>query len=149
MASKLDNFKWKNNTNGFDKNKGNIVPWRPKKGIALCNEQLKEAWYEPATKQDIETNYMSILNLEESKLKEMVNDTTQPMLIRILIKNMLSWKWFDIVEKMLDRWIWKAVQKDEVKLEVIENWSDILKKIQNWEISRSEAYSVMQKVKEL
>ena len=33
------------------------------------------------------------------------------MLIRILAKNMLDKKGFDIIEKMLDRWIWKSVQK--------------------------------------
>jgi hypothetical protein len=47
------------------------------------------------------------------KLKEMVNDKTKPMLIRILVKNMLWWKGFDIIEKMLDRWIGKATQKIE------------------------------------
>jgi hypothetical protein len=43
------------------------------------------------------------------------------MLIRILAKNMLWWKWFDIIEKMLDRWIWKANQSinQEVKGEYI------------------------------
>jgi hypothetical protein len=34
-------------------------------------------------------NYMSLLQLEEDQLKEMVNDKTKPMLIRILVKNML------------------------------------------------------------
>ena len=87
--------------------------WQPKKWIGLVNDELKAKWYNPATKQDIEVNYMSLLQLEEEQLKEMVNDKTKPMLIRILVKNMLWWKGFDIIEKMLDRWIWKAVQKVE------------------------------------
>jgi len=62
---------------------------RPKKGIASCNEQLVKEGYEPATKANIEANYMSLLNVEEDRLKEMANDKTQPMLIRIIIKNML------------------------------------------------------------
>lgn len=90
--------------------------WQPKKGISLVNAELKEKWYTPATKADIEENYMSLLQLEEDQLKEMVNDKTKPMLIRILVKNMLWWKGFDIIEKMLDRWIGKAVQKSEVDL---------------------------------
>lgn len=103
---------------------------RPKKGIALCNAQLKEQWFEPATKADIEANYMSLLNVDEEILKEMAQDKKQPMLIRIIIKNMLWGKWFDIVEKMLDRWIWKAVQKEEIN----HAWNitiwNILKKVQ-------------------
>jgi len=116
-------MKGKANTNGFDKNKGNIVCWRPKKGISLCNQQLKEAWYEPATKQDIEVNYMNLLNLEESELSKMQHDTKQPMLIRIIIKNMLWDRWFDVIEKILDRGIGKAVQKEESRL-VDKEWED-------------------------
>jgi hypothetical protein len=36
-------------------------------------------------------------------LKALEVDKTKPMLIRILVKNMLSGKGFDIIEKMLDR----------------------------------------------
>ena len=58
---------------------------------------------------------MSLLNIEEDKLIEMAKDKSQPMLIRIIIKNMLGGKGFDIIEKMLDRGIGKAVQREEVK----------------------------------
>lgn len=87
--------------------------WRPKKWISLINDKLKKKWYEPVTKQDIETNYMSLLQLPEKELKKMVSDIKQPMLVRILIKNMLSWKGFEVIEKMLDRWIWKSKQPTE------------------------------------
>jgi len=109
-------MKWKQNTNWFDKNKGNISPWRPKKGIALINQTLKEKWYKPATKQDIEVNYMHLMNFDEKDLKELATDKKQPMIIRILVKNMLSWKGFDVIEKMLDRWIWKAKQTVDTNL---------------------------------
>ena len=99
--------------------------WRPKKGISFVNAELKEKWYEPATKQTIEENYMQMLQLEEEELKQMVNNKDKPMLIRILAKNMLWWKGFEIIEKMLDRWIWKAVQKNEDRL-VDKDWNDIL-----------------------
>lgn len=36
------------------------------------------------------------------------------MLVRIIAKNMLDKKGFDIVERMLDRGIGKATQKEEV-----------------------------------
>lgn len=88
---------------------------QPKKGIALVNSQLAEQWIHPATKQDIEANYMAMLQLWQDKLTEMANDKAQPMLIRIIAKNMLWWKGFDIIEKMLDRWIGKAKQMEEIK----------------------------------
>jgi pentatricopeptide repeat protein len=69
----------------------------------------------------------------------MVNDKTKPMLIRILVKNMLWGKGFDIIEKMLDRGIWKAVQKTEIKWDINTSLystnEDQRKKIENalWE----------------
>jgi len=109
--------------------------WQPRKWISLVNAELKEKWYTPATKSDIEENYMSLLQLEEDQLKEMVNDKSKPMLIRILVKNMLWWKGFDIIEKMLDRWIWKAVQKTEndtkMQVDITQEWSILLDDINN------------------
>jgi hypothetical protein len=65
----------------------------------------------------------------------MVNDKSKPMLIRILVKNMLWWKGFDIIEKMLDRWIWKAVQKTEndtkMQVDITQEWSILLDDINN------------------
>jgi len=87
---------------------------RPRKLIALVNQELAKKWYAPATKADIEENYMSLLQLEEDELKLLLKDTSKPMLIRILAKNLLWGKGFDIIEKMLDRGIGKAVQKNEV-----------------------------------
>ena len=114
MAWEIENFWDKRNSNGFNKNKDNINRnWQPKKWISLVNTELKKQWYNPATKQDIETNYMQMLQLEEETLKLIVNNKDKPMLIRILAKNMLWWKGFDIIEKMLDRWIWKTVQRTE------------------------------------
>jgi hypothetical protein len=59
-------------------------------------------------------NYMQMLQLEEQELKAMSEGQDRPMLIRILAKNMLWGKSFDIIEKMLDRGIGKAIQKSEL-----------------------------------
>lgn len=118
----MDKFKWKRNTNWFDKNKNNInMNWRPKKGLSVINEELKALWYSPATKNDVEACYMSLIQLEQAQLTDIANNKDKPIIARILAKNMLWWKWFDIIEKMLDRWIWKATQKIdwEVKWEYI------------------------------
>lgn len=109
--SRIKNFWNKVNSNWLAKNKDNInLNWRPRKWIALVNEELKEAGYTPATKMDIEANYMAMLQLPQDELVKIWRDKDKPMLIRILARNMLWWKGFDIIEKMLDRWIWKTTQ---------------------------------------
>ena len=112
MSWWIANFKWKNWINTFKDRKEDInKKGRPLKWVWLINKQLDELGYSPATKFEIETCYMALLQLEEIELKKLLEDKSKPMLIRILVKNMLSWKGFDIIEKMLDRWIWKSVQK--------------------------------------
>lgn len=116
---------------GFDKNPQNINRnGAPKKGIALVNSQLAEEWIHPASKQDIEANYMAMIQLWQDKLTDMANDKKQPMLIRIIAKNMLWGKGFDIVEKMLDRGIGKAKITEEVKHSWNVTIGNILRKIQ-------------------
>lgn len=104
-------FWGKRNTNWFDKNPDKA--WRPRKGIALVNHELAEKGYTPATKNDIETNYMSMISLEKEELEKLAVDYTKPMLINILADNLLKKNWFEIAEKILDRGIWKAKQTEE------------------------------------
>jgi len=124
---------------------------RPKKWIAFVNSELADAWYTPATKQDIEANYMAMLQLEQDELLKLWNDKSNPMLIRIIAKNMLWWKWFDIVEKMLDRWIGKAVQKNDTVVSWdlnITNGSSILLDIQSGKIKKEDAYELLKDLKD-
>ena len=110
----LMNWKYTNKWQGFDKNPQNInKKWQPRKWISIVNKELREMWYEPARKQDIEENYMNMINLSEDDLINLWKDKEQPMLVRVLAKNILGWKWFDIIERMLDRWIWKPTQREE------------------------------------
>lgn len=103
---------------------------RPKKGISYVNDQLSKEWYKPATRQDIEANYMAMIQLPQAKLKAFTEDKDKPMLVRIIAKAMLSGKGFDVIEKMLDRWIGKAKET----LEVAESpYSALLKKIRGWD----------------
>ena len=51
---KEKNFWDKKTSNWFNKNPQNINrKWRPKKWVALINEELSKNWYEPVRKQDI------------------------------------------------------------------------------------------------
>lgn len=98
-----------NKWQGFEKNKQNINrKWPPRKGISLVNAQMVAEGYAPATKQDIEATYMSILQLDQEGLEAKLKDKKLPMLVRILAWNLLSKKWFEVSERMLDRGIGKA-----------------------------------------
>jgi hypothetical protein len=132
----------------FKKWESGNYKWRPKRGIAAVNEQLIKEWYHPATKADIESNFMSLLNADESKLKELLADLKQPMLVRIVIKNILGGKWYEIADKMMDRGIGKAVQREEVKHDISYDWSELLLKIQTWVLKKEDAYDLMRKLKD-
>ena len=113
MAKKV--LSGKDNVNGFQKNPQNINRnGRPRKMIADVIAELEKQGIKAATKPDIQDIYMRMINVEIPELEQIVKDTTQPVLVRIVGKNVLSGKGFDIIEKMLDRSIGKAEQKTDI-----------------------------------
>lgn len=107
MAKKI--LSGKDNVNGFQKNPQNINRnGRPRKLITDVIAQLEEQGIKPATKPDIQDIYMRLINVEIPELEQIVKDSTQPVLVRIVGKSVLSGKGFDIIEKMLDRSIGKV-----------------------------------------
>lgn len=108
MAWEIEHFKWKD----FAHNPQNINRnGRPKKGIALVNQQLAEKGYDPVKKSEIEDNYLAMLQLERHELEALKDDITKPYLVNILAKNMLWERGYDIISSMLDRGIGKPAQK--------------------------------------
>ena len=113
MAKKV--LSGKDNVNGFQKNPQNINRnGRPRKMIADVVAELEKQGIKAATKPDIQDIYMRLINIEIPELEQIVKDTAQPVLVRIVGKNVLSGKGFDIIEKMLDRSIGKAEQKTDI-----------------------------------
>ena len=113
MAKKV--LSGKDNVNGFQKNPQNIKRnGRPRKMIADVIAELEKQGIKAATKPDNQDIYMRMINVEIPELEQIVKDTTQPVLVRIVGKNILSGKGFDIIEKMLDRSIGKAEQKTDI-----------------------------------
>jgi len=95
--------------------------WRPRRTLKVINEELKKAGYEPATFDDIKSAYLYLLQLPVDEIKELVNKKDTPVMIKIVAKALWDKKGFDIIEKMLDRTLGKAVQQIEQKVEV-DNW---------------------------
>ena len=113
MAKKV--LSGKDNVNGFQKNPQNINrKGRPRKMIADVIAELEKQGIKAATKPDIQDIYMRLINIEIPELEKIVKDEEQPVLVRIVGKNVLSGKGFDIIEKMLDRSIGKAEQKTDI-----------------------------------
>lgn len=113
MAKKV--LSGKDNVNGFQKNPQNINrKGRPRKMIADVIAELEKQGIKAATKPDIQDIYMRLINIDIPELENIVKDAEQPVLVRIVGKNVLSGKGFDIIEKMLDRSIGKAEQKTDI-----------------------------------
>lgn len=102
---------------------------QPRKGISMVNHELKERWYEPATKADIQENYMAMIQLSEPELKPLMTDMTKPILVRIIAKNLLDKKGFDIIERMIDRAHGKAII-------VGEGWDD------RWQGTKDQIFNI-------
>ena len=82
--------------------------------ISWVNWELEMEWYKPATSKDVIATYMALINMDEIRLKELSQDKLQPMIVKIIADALLNKKGkFDILERILDRWIGKPVQRQE------------------------------------
>jgi len=132
----------------FKKGKSWNPNWRPKKGISLINQQMRDMGYDPAIKKDIEETYLQMIQLTEKELKQLFADSTQPMLVKVIASNLTKKNNFDVIEKMLDRGVWKATQPVlvDAKIEVSDNpiW-DKLKEL--WYYSKKKKSNTLKKTK--
>lgn len=101
---------------GFDKNPQNINrTGLNRKLISSVNVNLENLGYKEATKNDIISCYLRLIQLTIPELESMVRDNSQPALVRIVGREILSEKGFDVIEKILDRGIGKPTQNVEMK----------------------------------
>ena len=101
---------------GFDKNPQNINrTGLNRKLISSVNVYLENLGYKEATKNDIISCFLRLIQLTIPELESLVRDNSQPALVRIVGKEILSLKGFDVIEKMLDRGIGKPTQNVEMK----------------------------------
>ena len=96
---------------GFDKNPQNINrTGANRKLVSSVNIDLEKDGYKATTKSEITDCYMRLINCDIKKLEDMVKDSSQPALVRIVGKAILGGKGFEIIDKMLDRSIGKPNQ---------------------------------------
>lgn len=104
-------------------NRENIKPHQWKKGqsgnpkgrprllVSSVIEQMKKKGVESVSQSDVKETFLMLINLELSEIKELVKDERQPAIVRIVGKEMLSGKGFNIIERMLDRALGKPDSK--------------------------------------
>lgn len=96
---------------GFDKNPQNINrTGANRKMVSSVIKDLRDVGVEETTSAEIKAVYLMLVNLTIAEIEEIVKDDNQPALVRIVGKEVLSGKGFDIIEKMLDRAIGKSQQ---------------------------------------
>jgi len=108
---------YKYNTNGFQVNPQNINrSGANRKLVSNILIEFKNNGIEQVTKAQVLSLFESLFNLTQFELSEILNDTTQPMINRIVVKAMLDKKGFEIIEKMLNRAHGMPEQKKDLDL---------------------------------
>jgi len=131
MSSKLDRMWDRKGINGFDKRPQDA--WPPRKLFKDINNDLKDKWIEPLTKQQLLDAYALIFNTDEEVLQEIVNEkkTKIPYVLKLIIKELNN---KNSRSKALadyrDYMFWKAKetveQKKKVELESKDiEWKDL------------------------
>ena len=116
MKGRSDIYK---DAKGFDKMPENINrTGLNRKTISKVNTELEADGYPEATKTDIVSCYLRLIQLPIPDLKQKVEDDKQPALIRIVGKAILSGKGFEVIEKILDRGVGKATQVVEGTMDI-------------------------------
>jgi hypothetical protein len=109
---------YKDAKNGFKQNPQNINKTGVnRKLISDVNIDLENNGVKEATKNDIVSCYLRLINLPVNELKQAVEDNKKPALIRIVGKAILSGKGFEVIEKVLDRAVGKANQAVDLNMQ--------------------------------
>jgi len=99
---------------GFDKLPQNINrTGANRRTIGKVNKELEDSGITEATPNEIKSCYLRLINNTIPELTKLIKDETQPALVRIVGKAIIQGKGLDIIEKVLDRAIGKAVQQIE------------------------------------
>jgi hypothetical protein len=79
-----------NKSTQFKKGNNENPTGRPKKSFSMLNQQLKDEGYEVLTRNQIIEAYSLIFSLDEAKIKQIASDKEQPLVIRLIIKELAN-----------------------------------------------------------
>ncbi len=88
---------------------------RKKKLVSYTLDLLKEEGHEEVSAEQVKQIYTVLISLSQDRLIALGNDKETPMLYRIVTKEILSKRGFEVIEKMLDRAHGKATSKTEIE----------------------------------
>lgn len=127
----------KHNSNWLDKNPQNRnTKGRPRKLVSDVIANMEAKGIKPVSMDEIKDIYLRLVNNTWEELQEIWKDPNQPMLTKLIIQAMVNkGRGFEVIERMFDRAIGRAVQRSEytwadgsaVKVELTEK--------QQWAIS--------------
>lgn len=93
----------------FSANPQNInLKGRPRRLVSNVISELKEKGVKSVSQTDIKDTFLMLINLEISEVEELIKDDKCPAIVRIVGKEMLGGKGFEVIEKMIDRAIGKS-----------------------------------------
>lgn len=118
----------------FKKGQSGNPKGRPRLLVSSVIKEMEGMGVEKVSQEQVKDAFLRLMNLEIDEVSKKMKDKTQPALIRIVGKAMLSGKGFEIIERMLDRAIGKAEEAVTITNEIsLENLSkkeqDLLLKI--------------------
>lgn len=105
----------KHNTAGFDVNPQNINrKGRPRRLVSGVIKELESKGVERVSQTDVRDTFLMLINLEIEELEEITKSKKHPAIVRIVAREMLGGKGFDVIEKMLDRAIGKSEENIKI-----------------------------------
>jgi hypothetical protein len=119
-AKDIEKFQFKPGESGNPKG-------RPPKTLTAINKELHSLGYKSVTNAQIKDIYLMLIAMDEGTIQEYIDDSENPMIVRVIGKRLLAKDSFEIIEKLLDRALGKPQQKYDhtTKGEKINNSIDL------------------------